>query len=62
MHGNNDENSKGDCSEDKWEWMTIYSYQADNRDRKENIGGWGKDYRANKSEKEMCFLCEECIT
>lgn len=29
----------------------IYPYQADNRDGRKNIGGWGKDCRTNKSEK-----------
>lgn len=42
---------ESDCSEDKCRWIAIYSYEADNRDGRENIGGWRKDFRTKKPEK-----------
>lgn len=53
MHGSNDENFEGDCSEGKCRWMSIYPYQADNRDGRENAGGcvfWAKTALPNTKE------------
>lgn len=43
--------SKSDFSADKCRQIAIDAYQADNREGRENIGGWRKDCRTNKSEK-----------